>query len=390
MGESEWAGLTASGGLAKDMTKEYVAIDLISPSGIKWSTIREADKAGSFKVGKYVDVIEQAPIEIAGKTGKDMQAMSAADFRQFVSDNALEIRNLGDEDLPYLTKYLDESRINIVDDIRSAEVTPVIETTSAIKSEIREATDLEANLRDSFKNMDDQEFRKAVANNMDDIETANLDNLELTPKQRALIEAEIGDRQFIRDITSEFNAIDVRLSEAREGYELKAISADEYADIIKESIAQKRNILDDAKDIQKTFDNRFKDVEPITCAASSNSGAAMGAETAASAASALQLTDLAKIAAPAAVATAVTLGANSLFGPRTPSSKVTKVTNDSIEQPMLQNENATQPFSLTNLSQVDPEAYYLTKSGNTIQGKQIATGDLPYIVKQLSADEINV
>lgn len=317
MGESEWAGVTASGGLGKDMTKEYVAIDLISPSGVKWTSIREADKAKSFQVGKYVDVVEQAPVSVAGKTGKDLQAMSAAEYRAFVADNAAEIRNLSDADLPYLTKYLDETRSDIVTDIRSVEVTPVSEVEKVTEKIVGNA-DLEREWKNTFKDMEDRDFRSAVANNMDDIEKTNLDNLDLTPKQRSLIEAEIKDRKFIRNANDEFKVIDENLAKAGDSYRAGEISASEYSDLVKNGIAQKQNIIDDVKNIQKAFDKRFNDVAPIECAVSGGVAAAGGAaSTAASRAATLTLeplSDFAKVAAPAVVASAATIAANRLFG----------------------------------------------------------------------------
>ena len=475
MGESEWAGLTASGGLGKDVTKDYVAIDLMTPSGKKWTTIREADKAGSFKVGKYVDVIEQAPIDIAGKTGKDLQAMSPAEFRQFVSDNALEIRNLGDDDLPYLLKYVDETRADIINEVRSAEVTPVIDLGKA-EAEVGEFSDIEKEWRETFHEMDDRDFRSAVANNMDTLEKTNLDNLDLTPKQRSIIEAELRDRQFIRDIESEFKAIDRNLAEAKEGYRAGDISAADYSDIVKNAISQKQSILEDAKDIQKAFDKRFNDVAPIQCAVSGGVSSAGGkvssmvSRATTSAADTLMLTDLSKTVIPAAAATAVTLGANQLYNPfakepeftsnsqqsgftydsatgkwvapkqqilaytaaseaqlegEDPNSEWYKAMSDRVERQkaaypdyfkdseeyqkeldhwkqqytpgnyVAPSSNATSSsatpttLNLTNLNQVKPDGYYLTKSGNTMRGKEVATTDLPYIIREMTPEEIN-
>lgn len=468
MGESEWAGLTASGGLGKDVTKDYVAIDLMTPSGKKWTTIREADKAGSFKVGKYVDVIEQAPIDIAGKTGKDLQAMSPAEFRQFVSDNALEIRNLGDDDLPYLLKYVDETRADIINEVRSAEVTPVIDLGKA-EAEVGEFSDIEKEWRETFHEMDDRDFRSAVANNMDTLEKTNLDNLDLTPKQRSIIEAELRDRQFIRDIESEFKAIDRNLAEAKEGYRAGDISAADYSDIVKNAISQKQSILEDAKDIQKAFDKRFNDVAPIQCAVSGGVSSAGGkvssmvSRATTSAADTLMLTDLSKTVIPAAAATAVTLGANQLYNPFakepefTSNSQQSGLTNASLpgidpnmyyirpdnsyvkgsdlkesdlpnlvtylgeyqkvtpefakqvtdqamaDQKRLATQRANQPGQISpseksaaveskgfsNMSQIKPDGYYLTKSGNTMQGKEMANTDLPYIVREMTPEEVN-
>lgn len=469
MGESEWAGLTASGGLGKDITKDYVAINLVTPSGAKWTTIREADKAGSFKVGKYVDVIEQAPIDIAGKTGKDLQAMSPAEFRQFVSDNAFEIRNLSDDDLPYLLKYMDDTRIDIIDEIRAADVTPVVEIREAAETELKGATDLENEWRDTFKDMEDRDFRSAVANNMDDIEKTNLDNLDLTPKQRSIIEAEIRDRNFIRDVEKEFKVIDDNIAKARDSYRAGEMSAADYSDIVKKGIAQKQNIIEDVKDIQKAFDKRFNDVAPIECAISGGVSSAGGkvssmvSKATSSAADALMLTDLSKIAIPAIAATAVTLGANQLYNPFAKEPEFTSSVQQSgftldpatgkwiapkqqilaytaaseaqlegedpnsdwykAMQQRVNNQKAAYPdyfkdadgyqkeldywkqqyapvasnsttsssanLNLTSLNQVKPDGYYLTKSGNTIRGKEMANTDLPYIVRELTSEEVN-
>ena len=456
MGESEWAGVTASGGLGKDMTKEYVAIDLISPSGVKWTSIREADKAKSFQVGKYVDVVEQAPVSVAGKTGKDLQAMSAAEYRAFVADNAAEIRNLSDADLPYLTKYLDETRSDIVTDIRSAEVTPVSEVEKVTEKTVGNA-DLEREWKNTFKDMEDPDFRSAVANNMDDIEKTNLDNLDLTPRQRSLIEAEIKDRKFIRNANDEFKVIDENLAKAGDSYRAGEISASEYSDLVKKGIAQKQNIIDDVKGIQKAFDKRFNDVAPIECAVSGGVAAAGGAaSTAASraATSTLEpLSNFAKVATPAVIASAATIAANKLFGstdngpkessstPTTPPTEIdperyyikgedvikgstlsnadlaslTKddkgeyqsfdpamgaelanfLKTDQARQDALVTQSVSSPSSptsalnLTDLNQVKPEGYYMTKSGNTMRGKEIAKTDLPYISRELTQEEIN-
>jgi hypothetical protein len=111
----ELDALTSSGGLTKDTTQEFVKIDLMTPSGALWSTVREASKSGSFQLGKTVNVIEQDAIRVAGLTGPDIQSLGADEFRAFVETNIDEFRNIPTEDLPYLTKYLDESRIEIVE-----------------------------------------------------------------------------------------------------------------------------------------------------------------------------------------------------------------------------------------------------------------------------------
>jgi hypothetical protein len=118
--EAEWSGLTSSGGLTSDMTQEFVKIDLMTPSGLVWSTVREASKSGAFQLGKTVNVIERDAIRVVGLAGTDIQALGADEFRTFIESNANEIRNLSGDDLPYLTKYLDESRSNMIDNLRSS------------------------------------------------------------------------------------------------------------------------------------------------------------------------------------------------------------------------------------------------------------------------------
>jgi hypothetical protein len=393
--------------------------------------------------------------------------MNPAEFRQFVSDNAFEIRNLSDDDLPYLLKYMDDSRIDIIDEIRAADVTPVVELREAVETEIRGATDLENEWRETFKDMEDRDFRSAVANNMDDIEKTNLDNLDLTPKQRSIIEAEIRDRNFIRDVEKEFQAIDDNIAKARDSYRAGEMSAADYSDLVKKGIAQKQSIIDDAKDIQKAFDKRFNDVAPIECAVASGAssgGSRVASAATSSAAESLNLMDLSKIAVPAAVATAATLAANQVFGPNAKEPEFTSDTQqadftynpatgkwvapkeqvvaytaaseaqlqgedpnsdwykamsarverqkqeypeyfDADYQNQLEywkrqyapgnyvapaNNSTTQPLqlNLTDLSQVKPEGYYLTKSGNTMKGKEVAKSDLPYLVREMSPEEI--
>jgi hypothetical protein len=455
-------------GLELIPSENYVSSDVLEALGSIFTNKYSEGYPGKRYYGgcEYVDVVEQAPIDIAGKTGRDLQAMSPAEFRQFVSDNALEIRNLSDEDLPYLLKYIDETRIDIINEARSADVTPVVELGRA-ETEVGEFSDIEKEWRETFHEMDDRDFREAVANNMDDIEKTNLDNLDLTPRQRSLIEAELRDRNFIRNIESEFKAIDDNIAKAKDSYRAGEMSATDYSDVVKKGIAQKQNIIEDAKDIQKAFDKRFNDVAPVECAISGGVSSAGGkvssmvSRATSSAADALKLTDLSKIVIPAAAATAVTLGANRLYNPFakepefTSNSQQSGFTYDSAtgkwkalkaqvvaytaaseaqltgEDPnsdwykamdqRVKNQKAAYPEYFTNqgeyqkeldnwkrqyapqseqpasnasldladINQVKPDGYYLTKSGNTMRGKEIANTDLPYIVREMTPEEIS-
>jgi len=116
--EDIWKGLTEPGGLSSDMTGDFIKVDLMSPSGIVWSTVRDAKTANYYQIGKSVNVVTQDAIRIGELAGKDLQALNATDFRNFIESHVNEVKNISNEDLPHLTKYLDETRAKIIEDAR--------------------------------------------------------------------------------------------------------------------------------------------------------------------------------------------------------------------------------------------------------------------------------
>jgi uncharacterized membrane protein YgcG len=120
--ESIWKGLTESGGLTSDMSKEFVKIDLLTDDGILWSTVREADKAGPFQIGRTVEIVEKDAVRINGLSGIDLQRMNAREFASLVGDSDIQaaIRAIPGEDIQHLTKYLDETRVKMIEDVRTS------------------------------------------------------------------------------------------------------------------------------------------------------------------------------------------------------------------------------------------------------------------------------
>ncbi|MFA7220328.1 MAG: hypothetical protein WC119_07520, partial [Synergistaceae bacterium] len=120
--ESIWKGLTESGGLTSDMSKEFVKIDLLTDDGILWSTVREADKAGPFQIGRTVEIVEKDAVRINGLSGIDLQRMNAREFASLVGDSDIQaaIRAIPGEDIQHLTKYLDETRVKMIEDARTS------------------------------------------------------------------------------------------------------------------------------------------------------------------------------------------------------------------------------------------------------------------------------
>lgn len=138
--ETVWKGLTESGGLDFDMSKEFVKIDLLTEDGILWSTVREADKSGSFQIGRTVEIVEKDAVRVGELSGIDLQNLDAATFRSLLEDPDVisNIRAIPDEELQYLTKYLDDTRVAMVDDIRKTpEVRPAVETVPTETPSIR-------------------------------------------------------------------------------------------------------------------------------------------------------------------------------------------------------------------------------------------------------------
>lgn len=138
--EAVWKGLTESGGLDFDMSKEFVKIDLLTEDGILWSTVREADKSGSFQIGRTVEIVEKDAVRVGELSGIDLQNLDAATFRSLLEDPDVisNIRAIPDEELQYLTKYLDDTRVAMVDDIRKTpEVRPAVETVPTETPSIR-------------------------------------------------------------------------------------------------------------------------------------------------------------------------------------------------------------------------------------------------------------
>jgi hypothetical protein len=274
----EWKGITESGGLSSDKTLEYVAIDLVSPSGVKWTTIREANKVKSFTIGKTIDVVEQDAIRIAGKTGKELQAMRAADYRAFIAQNANEIRNLDNLDLPYLSKYLDETRSNLMDDIR---VTPVeqiaeevvstgkISELGGISPETKAA--LERKWKSNLDQMDDAQFKESVARNMDEIELTDTSKLGLTPERKALIDAEITDRDLLRSLNSRLDDIEKRISKSNDDLLAGRKTKSEHMAEIEKAIDDRKALASNAEEVKAKFDERFPETE-IACSVDGSAG----------------------------------------------------------------------------------------------------------------------
>jgi hypothetical protein len=141
--EAVWKGLTESGGLDFDMTKDFVKIDLLTEDGILWSTVREADKSNAFQIGRTVEVVEKDAVRIGEMSGIDLQRLDADTFKALVDDPNVQalIRGIPDEDLQYLTKYLDETRAKMVDDVRkSPEITPEVVPTETPSIKVPEET----------------------------------------------------------------------------------------------------------------------------------------------------------------------------------------------------------------------------------------------------------
>lgn len=166
--EAVWKGLTESGGLDFDMSKEFVKIDLLTEDGILWSTVREADKSGSFQIGRTVEIVEKDAVRVGELSGIDLQNLDAAAFRALLEDPSVvsSLKAIPDEDLQYLTKYLDDTRIKMVEDVRmTPEVRPVAEVTPTETPSIRvpEETPAPSAVTPESLASEYQEAQKAVA-----------------------------------------------------------------------------------------------------------------------------------------------------------------------------------------------------------------------------------
>ncbi|MFA5767743.1 MAG: hypothetical protein WC919_07545, partial [Candidatus Paceibacterota bacterium] len=298
--ETTWKGLTDAGGLSKDMTKEFVEIKLRTPNGQVWSTIREADKSKAFTVGKKVDLFEQDAIRINGLSGTEIQKLSAADYRAFLAANSDEIRNLPAEDLPYLTKYIDETRANLMDDLRASEVKsttarvteaapvktepvpvkaePVFAQPEAPRATKVEVEELQTAWKGEFKGMDEATFKDMVARNMDDIEQLDIEKLGLNEARKEIIRGEIKDRNFMRSLDSRVKEINNRVARSRA--DMLADKKTKYAHIeeVKQGIEDKNALLKSVGDIKTNFADRFGDAEKIVCGSGTGFAAGLGAE----------------------------------------------------------------------------------------------------------------
>ena len=294
--EATWKGLTDAGGLSKDMTKEFVKIDLRTPDGQVWSTIREADKSKAFTVGKRVDLFEQDAIRINGLAGTDIQKLSANDYRKFISDNAAEIRNLPEEDLPYLTKYLDETRSNLMDEVRATtgevpagKAAEVVQPQAAKAQEViptgleksrytqAELDELQNAWRSEMKGLNETTFKDMVARNMDDIEQLDIEKLGLNESRKAIIRGEIKDRNFMRSLESRVKDINNRVAQSRA--DMLAGRKTKYAHIeeVKQGIEDKNALLRSVEDIKTNFADRFGEAEKVVCGAGTGFSAGLGA-----------------------------------------------------------------------------------------------------------------
>jgi hypothetical protein len=396
--EATWKGLTDAGGLSKDMGKEFVEIKLRTPDGQVWSTIREADKSRAFTVGKKVDLFEQDAIRINGLSGTDIQALSAADYRAFIAANADEIRNLPAEDLPYLTKYIDETRANLIDDLRASEVKSTtarvpeaaptkveavptgIEAPRATKTEVEE---LQAAWKGELKGMDEATFKDMVARNMDDIEQLDIEKLGLNEARKEIIRGEIKDRNFMRSLESRINDINSRVTQSR--LDMQAGKKTKYAHIeeVKQGIEDKNALLKSVEDIKNNVDERFTGTEKIEC------GTSLGM----SAGSATMTPILTIAAAGGAGLAAGLIGSTGLdyrnkliadfeadqraryseTPPNIPVKAVTATFNPGTN-------SSTVIF--TSLDQIDRSAEYVTKSGNLYRGADLTEADLPYVTRK--------
>ena len=409
--EATWKGLTDAGGLSKDMGKEFVEIKLRTPDGQVWSTIREADKSKAFTVGKKVDLFEQDAIRINGLSGTDIQKLGAADYRAFLTANADEIRNLPAEDLPYLTKYIDETRANLMDDLRASEVKsttarviepepvkavaepvkpePVFTQAEAPRATKVEVDELQTAWKGELKGMDEATFKDMVARNMDDIEQLDIEKLGLNEARKEIIRGEIKDRNFMRSLDSRVKEINNRVARSRA--DMLAGKKTKYAHIeeVKQGIEDKNALLKNVGDIKTNFADRFGDAEKIVCGSGTGFAAGLGAEGKA-------LTPLLTIAAAGGAG----LGAgiigmegmnykNNLianadaelrakYGTLSPEGGLSRTPDAEAEllwgsTPRYNSENVP--------AGIIPGQYYVTADGKYLLGSTITDADLPNLVK---------
>lgn len=396
--EATWKGLTDAGGLSSDMKKEFVKIDLRTPDGQLWSTIREADKSRSFTVGKRVDIFEQDAIRINGLSGTEIQKLNAADYREFIAANADEIRNLSEEELPYLSKYLDETRSNLIDEIRATEGQPVAGRAAEAVSVQEKAPsyskiqtdELQAAWKDEMKGMSDTTFKDMVSRNMDDIEQLDIEKLGLSESRKAIIRGEIKDRNFMRSLESRVNEINNRVARSRA--DMQAGKKTKYAHVeeVKQGIEDKNALLRNVEDIKANFAERFGEAEKVTCEAGTGFTAGLGAEGRA-------LTPLLTIATAGGAGLAVGLAAmeglnyknnlvanfeaqqRALHGAAVDGQLPVAATNSTASTAQT---NTTAPAAFTSMDQIDRSAEYVTKSGNLYKGVDLVETDLPYIVRK--------
>ena len=410
--ETTWKGLTDAGGLSKDMTKEFVKIDLRTPDGQVWSTIREADKSRAFTVGKRVDLFEQDAIRINGLAGTDIQKLSANDYRKFISDNAEEIRNLPEDELPYLTKYLDETRSNLLDEVRATtgevpagkavEIVqpPVAKEQEVISTGLEKSRYTQAELdelqnawRGELKGMDEATFKDMVARNMDDLEQLDIEKLGLNEARKEIIRGEIKDRNFMRSLESRVKEINNRVAQSRA--DMQAGKKTKYAHIeeVKQGIEDKNALLKTVENIKDNFAQRFGD-EKVACGAGTGFSAGLGA-------GGKRLTPMLTIAAAVGAGSAASLLASgglaykqnlvenfeaeqrALYGENTitPGGMETTPNEITVTSPTPQ-VNATTVAAFTSMDQIDRSAEYVTKSGNFYRGADLTEADLPYVVRK--------
>jgi len=391
--ETTWKGLTDAGGLSKDMTKEFVKIDLRTPDGQVWSTIREADKSKAFTVGKKVDLFEQDAIRINGLAGTDIQKLSANDYRKFISDNAAEIRNLPEDELPYLTKYLDETRSNLMDEVRATtgevpagKAAEVVQPQAAKAQEViptgleksrytqAELDELQNAWRSEMKGLNETTFKDMVARNMDDIEQLDIEKLGLNESRKAIIRGEIKDRNFMRSLESRVKDINNRVAQSRA--DMLAGRKTKYAHIeeVKQGIEDKNALLRSVEDIKTNFADRFGEAEKVVCGAGTGFSAGLGA-------SAKGLTPLLTIAGASAAGLAA-----GIIGMEGMNYKNNLIANADAELRAKYGTSSPEGgLSRTPSEKVPagiiPSQYYVTGDGEYLLGSTITDSDLPNLVK---------
>ena len=284
---------------------------------------------------------------------------------------------------PKATTTVDDIRFKPIEDIvgDTWPDAPKARAMDSISAEDRAA--LEAKWQQDLKGLDDAKFNETVANNIDEIEKVNMDNLNLSAKRKALVKSEISDRVALRDIESKLDDINVRLSKSLDDFRAgKKDLAAHIADV-EQAMKDKRALLSKVDEVKTNTLERFADV-PVKCEVP-GTGTVMTNKNVLTAAG---------VAAGATVLGTAGLSAITSLGQDKSTSDETvnrgiesEIRVDSAGRRYTVSPISSGPSAVksagnkyTSMDQIDPNAEYVTTSGNLYKGYDLKESDLPFIL----------